>query len=334
MNDAQPRASLERSWRFSMVSLSERSTPFTTATSSWSRHAPANPLRRGPILLATDGTTRGGALVVAAQLLATKLDLPLAVISIIEPPVRSAPADDTLRTGDVIDDVRRHAREVAVSDYVSRFAGGATPPRIHVRAGDVATEIGRFASEVSATMVIIGATPDRLLRRTESGARMAQLLRTVPCPVLSVPSRFDALPRVVVAAVDFGPSSVRAAQAALLLIDRGGTLLLAHVLPKRTRPRSVAALNRADSSPDVHALFDRVCDELAPSVPPSVKIETMLIADDTGDGILTSASHARADMIAVGTDGTGPIERPLLGGVAETVVRNADQAVLASPPPR
>jgi nucleotide-binding universal stress UspA family protein len=312
-----------------MVTLPERSLHFTAAPGDWLRRAPANPLRRGPIVLATDGTTRGGALVVAAQLLAARLDLPLEVISILESPASSARAGFAVQD----DDARRHAREIAVSDYVSRFAGGATPPRIHVRVGDVAVEIGRFARDVSATMIIIGATPDRLLRHTESGPRMVQLLRSVPCPVLSVPSTFDSLPRVVVAAVDFGPSSVRAAQAALLLVDRGGTLLLAHVLPEMTRPASSNAPAQTEPSSNLHALFDRVRDELGPSVPSGVKIETTVIADAAVDGILTSAIHAHADLIAVGTDGPGASDRVPPGGVTQTVVRNADQAVLASPPP-
>jgi nucleotide-binding universal stress UspA family protein len=318
-----------------MVLISERSIPFAAVPDDW-RRTPTNPLRRGPVVLATDGTTRSGALVVAAQLLATKLDLPLEVISVLEPKSEAASRTAGLTTDDpAVEDASRYAREIGVSDYVSRFAGGATPPRIHVRVGNVADEIARFARQVSATIVIIGAMPDLLLRRTESAAHVTQLLRSIDCPVLTVPPSFRWLPRVVVAAVDFGPSSVRAAQAALLLVDRGGTLLLAHVRPTRVQPASMSADYRAtDLDVDVHALFDRVRDELAPSIPTGVKIETVLIADDPADGIFASASHARAELIAVGTDGIGALERLLLGRVTETVVRDADQAVLASPPPR
>ena len=317
-----------------MVSLSERSTRFTAAPADRSRRIIANPLRRGPVVLATDGTSRSGAAVVAARLLAARLDVPVEVVSVLDPSPLFAPVPDVLIPSDpALEDARRTEREITVSDYVSRFSGGATPPRVHVRVGGVSAEISRFAHDVSATIVVMGSAPHRRFRRLTSGDRAGRVLHSVPCPVLSVPPMFTALPRTIVVAVDFGPSSVRAAQAALLVVDDGGTVVLTHVMPPLPAPAALPSPAPADPNADVHALFDRLRDTLTPYVPSGVKLETRVITDDAINGILESASHADAEMVAVGTHGPRVLARLLLGSVAENILHNAEQPVLASPPP-
>ena len=119
--------------------------------------AKANPVRRGPIVLAIDGTECGGSAVVAARMIAARLDLPLEVITVLEPtPMSSARPDVGVRGDPTDDDARRQTREIAVTDYVCRFSGGDTPPRVHVRVGDIPDEIIRFAREVFATTVVLG----------------------------------------------------------------------------------------------------------------------------------------------------------------------------------
>jgi nucleotide-binding universal stress UspA family protein len=317
-----------------MVKLSEQPIRAALAPGYRVRRVSTNPVRRGPVVLATDGTARSGATVVAAQLLAARLDLPLEVVSVLEPtPMFAAVPEVVIPSDPSIDEARRQARETSVSDYVSRFAGGATPPRIHVRFGSVAAEIARFARDVSATIVVVGSAPHRHFHRMASGDRAAQVLHSAHCPVLSVPPSFTSLPKVVLAAVDFGPSSVRAAQAALLLVDDGGTVVLTHVLPPLIQPAALTAVQAADPTAEAHGLFDRLREELRPCVPAGVKLETRIITDEATTGILASVDLLDADLIAVGTHGLGLVTRMLLGSIAERVLHTAAEPVLASPPP-
>ena len=316
-----------------MVTLSERSATMTVEPDV-SRRVQTNPMRRGPVVLATDGMALGGAAVVAAELIAARLDLPLEVVTVLEPtPIFSAAPDVVVVSDPSIDEARRQACETTVTDYVCRFSGGARPPGVHVRFGGVAAEISRFAQERSATMVVLGSAPHRRFRHMASGDRAAQVLHSARCPVLSVPPSFTELPHTVIAALDFGPASVRAAQAALLVVADGGTVLLTHVLAPLVHPAALSTVLENDPSAEVHALFDRVREELVPFVPPNVKLETRLITDDAIEGIISSAAHAGADLVAVGTHGGNFFSRFLLGSVAESVVHHAKQAVLASPPP-
>lgn len=317
-----------------MLPITERVSAATTVTSPRSSRAITNPVRRGPVVLATDGTSHSGALVLAAELVALQLDLPVEVVSVLEPlPLYNPTVAPGIVDEATVDESRRDARETVVSDYVGRFSGGAAPPRVHVRFGSIAEEIARFARQISATVVVVGAAPHQRRRHIVSGELASHVLRSADCPVLSVPPTFTRLPARAVAAVDFGPSSVRAAQAALLVLDPHGTLILTHVLPTLIVPSVLGSLRGDEPAMDVHDLFDRVRDELGPSVPDGVTLETRLITDDTVNGILSSAERVEADLIAVGTHGPGLFARLFIGSVAGSVIHAADQTVLATPPP-
>jgi nucleotide-binding universal stress UspA family protein len=318
-----------------MSNLLERSTHTAMTPGARPARLPANPARRGPVVLATDGASSNGAVVVAARLIASRLDLPLEVVSVLEPtPIYTAVPEVVVQSDPAIDEVRGEARETMVSDYVGRFSGGATPPHVNVRFGGVVAEISRFARDVSATMLVMGSAPHRRFRHVASGDRAAQLLHSAGCPVFSVPPTFSELPRVVVAAVDFGPPSVRAAQAATLLTNRDGTLVLTHVLPPHRRPAARSAGEPTESIDDAQAMLDRLCEELHTCTPVGVKVETRLIADDAVNGILGTADQLDADLIAIGTHGRSVIARLLLGSVAQSVLHRTGRPVLASPPPQ
>jgi nucleotide-binding universal stress UspA family protein len=151
--------------------------------------------------------------------------------------------------------------------------------------------------------------------------------------VLSVPPGFTSLPRNVMVAVDFAPASVRAAQAALLLLGDGGTLTLLHVLPALLSDAPLRDPSGRDPATTVQTLFDRLRNELQPYVPRGVTVETQVHTTDAVDGIVAYAAALGADLVAVGTHGPGLLERLFVGSVASSVMHSAPQAVLAAPPP-
>jgi len=239
-----------------------------------------NPPRRGPILLATDGTGQSGASVVAARLLADHLGVPLEVVSVLEPQAGYGVAlgGTPIFLPDV-EDLRRANRADAVQGFVARFSGGAVPPPVHIRFGTIADEIARVARERSATMIVIGAAPHQRVNRIIGGERAVHVLRAADVPVLSVPPGFAELPRNVVVAVDFAPASVRAAETALLLLADGGTLTLLHVLSPLLADAPLHETGGRGSVTAVQTFFARLANELlaelsrkpaAPRVAPKV----------------------------------------------------------------
>ena len=293
-----------------------------------------NPAFHGPILLATDGTSQSGASIVAARLLAEQLGVPLEVVTVLEPET----AYGVMLGGTPIyipevEDARRAARVSRVLEYVSRFSGGAAPPNIHIRFGAIAEEIAEVARDRSATMIVVGAAPHQRVNRIVAGERVVHVLRASRVPVLSVPPGFEALPRNVLAAIDFSPASIRAAQAALLFLGKGGTLTLLHVLSPLLGDaplRDIKGRNPVDS---IQTLFEQARAELQPFVPDHVTIETRVRTGDDADGIVGCANSIGADLIVVGTHGPRLLERVFLGSVASSVIHSAAQAVLAVPPP-
>ena len=299
-----------------------------------SRTIRANPALRGPVLLACDGSGKSGAPVIAARLFAERLGLPLEAVTVLEPQaIYSVSLGGTPIYIPEVDDLRRTERVGAVNEYIARFSGDAPPVTVHARFGSIALEITDVARERDATFIITGAAPHQRLNRIIAGERGVQVLRSSPCPVLSVPPGFATVPRNVVVAVDFAPASIRASQAALLLLPEGGTLTLLHLLPTALADAPLRDPSGRDPRTAVQSMFERLRDELRPYVPDNVTIETQVQTADAVDGIISTATALGADVIAVGTHGPRLLERLFVGSVASSVMHAAPQAVLASPAP-
>lgn len=317
-----------------MSTITHEVTGAEAAPRARTRQAPGNPARRGPILLATDGTSTSGAPVLAARLLAERLGVPLEIVTVLDPQVVYGMGMEAAPMYlPELDESRITAREAAVQDYVARFSGGAPPVPIHTHIGVIATEIAQAARERSATLVVVGAAPHQRLTRIVAGERATQVLRVSESPVLSIPPGFTALPRNILVAVDFSPASVRAAQVALLVLAESGTLTLLHVLSPHMGDAPLRDPSGRDPADAVQTLFGRLRDELRPYVPESVTIATHVTTEDAVDGVLTVARMIGADMIAVGTHGPRLFERLFLGSVASSILHAAEQPVLAAPPP-
>ena len=294
-----------------------------------------NPALRGAVLLATDGTSQSSGPVTAARLIAQRLGVPLEVVTVLEPEIIYG---TTLGGVPVylpeMYESRKERRLEQVNEYLAHHSGRtAASALVHLRSGPTAREIAATARERRATVIVMGAAPHQRVNHMVAGERAVQVLRAATVPVLSVPPGFSALPRSVVAAIDFSPASVRAAQAALLLVAPGGTLTLVHVLSPLLADVPIRDVAGRDPSNSVQTLFGRVRDEMRPYVPSDVTIDTRLTTDSHTNGILETAARLGADLVVVGTHGPRFLERLFIGSVASSVMHAAPTAVLAAPPP-
>jgi nucleotide-binding universal stress UspA family protein len=143
-----------------------------------------------------------------------------------------------------------------------------------------------------------------------------EVAATSPFPVWIVPMGIVALPRRAVLALDFSWLSVRAARAALDLLERPAA---AHMVSVGSQ------LEAGITQPHVQLLFDAVEDSLGH--PADVAITRHYLAGDVASAILTFARTNDADLIAIGGASRSR------NGIAHTIITSAPSSVLLVPSP-
>jgi len=303
-------------------------------------HAPSvaagprpNPARCGPILLAIHGEEPTSAAMITAQRLAEQNELGLRVVTVVEFVHQFSGAPGLPPTDPVPPAAFTYPQTEAVRRRLAEALGATAKWSLDIRFGSPAREIARAAQEVDATFVVVDSAPRHGVRHVVSGARALQIVGRSPCPVLSVAPSYAFPPSTIVAAIDFSPPSIRAAQAALLFAGDRTRMILVHA------PLPIHLLQVARDT--AGALFGgdpaeylaRARAELDPFVPPGATIETRVIEGSVVRGVLALAESEQADLIAVGTHGPGAVERFFVGSVAAGLLHNVARPVLVAPPP-
>jgi nucleotide-binding universal stress UspA family protein len=287
------------------------------------------------VLLATHGGSSADGAVRVAELLADRLDTRLETFAAIAPaPIVDGGFGPEFVPGWPLR--REHAAKVrtAIANQLSRCgvilpAEDATnDPAAAESAGDRALTLGfgpiapTIADHVTAAetaVLVVGLGSQEFVDRAFGDETALRLAQIASVPVLAVPSDADALPRRVVAAIDFTETSEVAARTAAAWLAPGGTLYLVHVI------RGVAGDRESD-------VGDRLTD-LARTIelPEGVRIETTLLDGPPARAILEFAQRTSCDLIALGSHGYGPVKRLVLGSVASKLLRHAPRAVLVVP---
>ena len=144
--------------------------------------------------------------------------------------------------------------------------------------------------------------------------------------------------RQILCPIDFSEPSRRALEHATVIAGWYESQLTAlhviHVPLFPTPPIIVAAF----AEPAVPAVPDRQAREnelrswLEPSTRAGVKTDLLVVEGNTTIQILEQARSRQTDLIVMGTQGLGGVDRFMLGSVAETVLRKATCPVMTVPP--
>jgi nucleotide-binding universal stress UspA family protein len=282
-----------------------------------------------PILLATDGSPETEALCAAAHFVASRWNAPVEVLAVCEPTplapavgggVVSAPEIDAIRQQTKREDVRR---AIALS-----VRGDASWP-IDVPIGTPSDMVARTACERDAQLVIMGIGRHNPLDRLLGTETTLATIRKSCTPILAVGSTFAGQLQHAVVGMDFSTASVHAAQLVLSLLGTGGTLTLVHVRPALDHPRADWAAWDQSYGASLTPLFADVVAALQP--PSQLSVHTVSVRGDPAPALLAYAQQHHADLIGVGTQRTGILDRLLVGSVATRVLRNARITTLAVP---
>ncbi len=196
----------------------------------------------------------------------------------------------------------------------------------------------RYAADNDIDLVVLGTHGRRGLRRLMLGSVAEELVRTSPCPVLTVHSadRTEGLtpgPNAeILVPVDFSSQSLAAIPLARELASMtGARIRMLHVIEEVVHPAfyNAGAFSIYDIQPDVEErALEHLKDAYTRQYGPAVPVVFEVISGHAAAEIVAAARVGNSGMIVMATHGLGGMAHVFLGSVAERVVRMATCPVL------
>ena len=247
---------------------------------------------------------------------------------LMEPPILFAEmADSSPGTLEEVE-ARLHAWLAPV-----RAAGIACDVRA-VDGNNPATRIVEAVEQVGADLVVMATHGRRGFERLLLGSVTERVVRTAPCPVVTVPPpsvTSSSLPfRRVICAVDFSDSSMKAARFARFLSqESNSTLTLLHVLEWPPENEALAMFDITEYRDAVRTDAEERLATLAQDAEFGSRQATVrLVIGKPHEQILAVAVEDQADIIVLGVHGRNPIDLMLFGSTTNQVIRRATCPVL------
>jgi nucleotide-binding universal stress UspA family protein len=213
----------------------------------------------------------------------------------------------------------------------------AAPPRLEVEVGEPAREVGRYAAESGADLLVVGPHEPRTALDDLLGTTADRLIRSAAVPCLVANRPVSPPLRQVLLPVDFSAPS---RHAVVVGMDLLGESLLARGDDREPTVVEILFVSAfAAGHPRPFAVEPRLAEQVEAArerLPADANVKLLpriLSAPLPVDGILRAAERMRADLIVLGTHGYGTLGRALIGSVASAVARTVPFPVLLVPPP-
>lgn len=298
--------------------------PSTQSCQCWEYEHPVT----GGIVVGVDGSKESIAALNTAAAIARNRRCALHVVAVVQPfpTYQLSPGVDKSREN--VNELRAALRESELRQII-RVLEPADDWTHEAIIGSPARELTSIAERRSAELLVVGRHRHGAIDRVLGGETTLQVMRRSGVPVLAVDSDLETA-HSVVAAVDFSPSSIRAAKTALGLMGTAGTLYMVFVEPPADLlPNGFALPEEARFPGDIVVWFRRFADGLGRH--PGILAEPVVLSGRPVSALVQFAERVGADVIATGSHGHGKVERFLLGSVSTGVVRNANCGVLVTP---
>jgi nucleotide-binding universal stress UspA family protein len=274
-----------------------------------------------------------------ALALARWFDARLTVLHVIPNSAWAAGGGDSLALSADLLRAQRADAERQLSRSLEPLLGEGVPIEARIREGDPARAIRAEAEALAADLVVMGTHGRSGFERLLLGSVAEKLLRTAPCPVLTIgreqpPAVAGALFRRILCAADLTKASERTLSLGLSLAEEN----LAHVTflhvveggaleetgPDRQRPTQ-------DMAPQPHTLADRAMEQLMRAAGSAGSFCEVSVRVETGSAwrqIVRVAEETHADVVVLGAHAHRGLGRLFLGSTANQVVRHAPCPVL------
>jgi len=185
-----------------------------------------------------------------------------------------------------------------------------------------------YAEENDIDLVVAGTHGRRGVQRLLIGSVAEEVLRTAPCPLLTVRREDDVASvwavRNILVPVDFSDASMDALRHAKeLALTYGAQITLLHAVEEVIYPSAYGIEPASLPGPRV---IDRVEKNLAEVARTQIGYEHVVVEAEVGyapSTIIGYAEEKEVDLVVIATHGRTGLERMLLGSVAERVVRQS-----------
>jgi nucleotide-binding universal stress UspA family protein len=204
--------------------------------------------------------------------------------------------------------------------------------QIVVRPGDAAKEIRKEAERLPSDLVILGTHGRSGFERLFLGSVTEKVLRSTGVPVLTIPPpvRQPGSPpyKIILCPLDFSPASSRALEYALSLAkEANARLILLHAIEDVLGEAGAQALGHLSVSQYYHQLEQDAVTRLRAVVPDEARVwarpEERVVKGRAHQEILKVVEVERVDLIVMGVQGKGVVNRLVFGSTAHRVIREA-----------
>lgn len=273
------------------------------------------------ILFATHGAATADGAGRVAALLAARRGVTLTAACVLEPPplLDGGFGQIYVPSPEEVEVVRSSFRAL-VAEQMRRCGVSG---RLQVRTGSPPMEIAVAAREVDAELVVLGLGQHGIVDRALGNETALQLVQVASVPVLAVPAEMASLPRRILAATDFSPTSLASAKTTAQWLTKGDVLHLVYVAGEW---HGGYPLEQRVSAESVLAAVARQIE-----TPEGVVIEQSVVEGDPAMRLLELAATGMADLLVLGSHGYGFWKRLTIGSVASKIIRLTRTAVYVTP---
>jgi len=257
------------------------------------------------------------------------VDTTLPIENVADFAVASPVALEATRSSRALQDVRTFAGRASSATEVGVVVEEST----HVEGA-----ILEAARTLPADLIVMGSHGRSGVSRLVLGSVAERVVRSAPCPVMVVPPHDAVEPSTVsfkhiVCPVDFSDVSLAALTWALSLAEEADARLsLLHVIEVPPELRASTVVTDANLD-ELHAAAEaETLTRLRSLIPVHAaefcSVETATAAGAAGHAILEFAARRHADLIVMGAQGQGAVERLIFGSKTRDVVCGATCPVL------
>jgi nucleotide-binding universal stress UspA family protein len=137
------------------------------------------------ILVATDFSEHADHALEYAAELARQLDATLHLVHAITIPVMGVAEMGVAYSAATIESITKHAQE-QLDTRTARYRDRVSLAPVRLEVGDARDTIDRAAEQIGADLIVIGTHGRRGLRRVLLGSIAESVVRSAPCPVLTI----------------------------------------------------------------------------------------------------------------------------------------------------